>query len=454
MIRLYAVPTIVIAAWCLAVLPLGGTEVSLRVATFRCDVTPPRGTPIYSSYRPLETVEHPLLAKGIVLDDGAKRYVLCALDWCEVCNGTHVLFRRKIAQAAGTEASRVAVQTVHQHTAPMGDGDAFRLLEKIDNPPPHPKPAFFDETADRLAKAVKDSLDRLEPFDRIGAGQAKVERVASSRRIKTDDGKIRVRWSRCTDPTLRAMPEGKIDPYLKTITFARSDKALVRLHYYATHPQSFYGDPRASYDFPGMAREAIEAEEKVFQVYFTGCSGDITAGKYNGGSRQDRKELASRLAAGMRAAVAATRFQPPGAITWRTAPVRFVPRTDPGYTKADYRRRMTDPQQGPVVRIYSGAMPLTFLARQDTPIVLSLLSVGNVHALHLPGECMVEFQLFAQRQRPDDFVAVAAYGDCGCGYVCTKDAFKEGGYEPSESLVVPESEVDLKAGIRKLLGAP
>ena len=54
-----------------------------RLATFQCDVTPPLGTPIYSGYQPLAVIEHPLLAKGIVLDQGGQRYVLCALDWCE-----------------------------------------------------------------------------------------------------------------------------------------------------------------------------------------------------------------------------------------------------------------------------------------------------------------------------------------------------------------------------------
>jgi hypothetical protein len=247
------------------------------------------------------------------------------------------------------------------------------------------------------------------------------------------------------------MPDGNIDPWLKTVTFARGDKALVRLHYYATHPQSFYGDPRASYDFPGIAREAIQAEENVFQVYFNGCGGDITAGKYNDGSRSARDELASRLAQGMRESIAATRFQPAASIRWRTAPLRLVPRTDPGYTETDYRNRMTNPQLNPSVRIYRGAMPLAFLARQQNPIVLSSLSIAGVHILHLPGESMIDYQLFAQCLLPSDFVAVAAYGDCGCGYICTEQAFQEGGYEPTDSFVVPQSEAELKAGIRKLL---
>ena len=441
-----------VSSLCLLVSPARSDESSFRIATFRCDVTPPLGQPIYSSYKPLAVIEHPLLAKGFVLDGlGGGRCVVCSVDWCELCNSTHSLFRQKIAKAAETDASRVAVQTIHQHTAPMADGDADRLLDKIDNPPPHPNPAFFEETADRLAGVVKAAIDRFEPFDTIGIGQAKVERVASSRRVRGEDGKILVRWSRCTDPSLRAMPEGTIDPWLKTITFARNGRPLVRLHYYATHPQSFYGDPRASYDFPGMARETLETEEDAFQVYFNGCGGDITAGKYNDGSKEAREELASRLLEGMRAAVARTRFQPVRSIEWRTTLLRLEPRSDPGYTENDYRSRMDNPRLAPSVRIYRGAMPLAFLARCQSPIVLSSLSIGNVHILHLPGESTIDFQHFAQRLRPDDFVAVAAYGDCGTGYLCTEESFEEGGYEPTDSFVVPQSEASLKKAIRQLL---
>ena len=40
-----------------------------RVTAFSVDLTPPLGSPSYGG-KPLETVETPLLAKGIVLDDG------------------------------------------------------------------------------------------------------------------------------------------------------------------------------------------------------------------------------------------------------------------------------------------------------------------------------------------------------------------------------------------------
>jgi len=451
--RLWCGLLLATATWCSLV---GGAHAGegarLRVATFRCDVTPPLGEAIYSGYEPLAVVEHPLLAKGIVLEDAGRRYVLCAVDWCELCNSTHLLFRQKMAEAAGCDVASVAVQTVHQHTAPMGDADAFKLLEEVENPPPHLDVAFFDEVAGRLAAAVKASLERLEPFDSVGKGEARVERVASSRRVMGDDGRIRVRWSSCKDPELRAEPEGYIDPMLKTVTLAQGDRALVRLHYYAVHPQSFYGDPRASYDYPGMARQRLEEKEGVFQIYFTGCSGDVTAGKYNDGSRGARDGLAERLFAAMEASIASTQLVPAERIDWRTTDVLLPIRTDAGYTVSDYRAKMSNPRLRASSRIGSGAMPLAFVQRSKAPIQLSALRIGDIHVLHLPGESMVEFQLYAQKLLPEDFVAVAAYGDCGPGYVCTAAAFDEGGYEPSASAVAPESEAVLKAAIGRLLG--
>jgi len=51
--------------------------------------------------------------------------------------------------------------------------------------------------------------------------------------------------------------------------------------------------------------------------------------------------------------------------------------------------------------------------------------------LHMPGELFVEYQLAAQRMRPNDTVCMAAYGDYGPGYIGTQIAYTQGGYETS-----------------------
>lgn len=423
-----------------------------RVAPFRCDVTPPLGQPMFCS-DPLKTVEQPLLAKGIVLEADGQRYVLCALDWCELCNGSYDKFRDKVAAAAGTKPSNVAIQTLHQHTAPLVDCDAQKILAEAGVPQFHIDVNVEEDIKNRLAESVKEAIARLEPFDRIGVGQAKVERVAANRRPVDETGKIRVRYSQCKDPKTIALPEGTVDPYLKTITFLRGDKPLVRLHYYATHPQTSYGDGRASSDFVGAVREKIEREEGVPQIYFTGCSGDITVGKYNDGSKECREALTKNLTAGMKAAIAATKTAPAGKITWRSCPLLFKPRTDPGYSLQDCLERVNDSKAGPPIRSYSGAMRAAFHKRSDRPIELSCLEIGDVSILNLPGEPMICFQLFAQELKPNAFVAVAGYGDGGPGYLCPKKAFSDnGGYEQTAQNVVPETESSLRAAIVKLLG--
>lgn len=439
-----------LAAGLCATAAVRAEEGARRIATFSCDVTPPLGTPIYSSLKPLEVVEYPLLAKGIIIEDAGGRSVLCAMDWCELCNGVYDLYRQRIAEAAGTTIGRVAVQTVHQHTAPMADTDALRLIAQVDQPPVLPSIASFEDPATTIATAVRAALGRLQPFDRVGTSQAKVERVASNRRVPIGDGKVGFRASSCKDPESIAKPEGLIDPFLKTVTFAMGDKPLARLHYYATHPQSFYGDPRASYDFVGMARERLEQEEGVFQVYFTGCSGDVACGKYNDASKEAREGLYERIYTAMKASSETTAFTPAQDVRWRSVPLRFVPRDDAQYNVKDSDAAMRDPAKTPLQRLI-GAMFLSWVERIDRPIDLTVMRLGNVAFVHLPGEPMIEFQLYAQGLLPDAFVAVAGYGDCGPAYICPDRVYAEGGYESTASHSAPGAEALFLDAIKSLL---
>jgi len=184
---------------------------------------------------------------------------------------------------------------------------------------------------------------------------------------------------------------------------------------------------------------------------FVLCAVDVALGKYNDRTRRARDELTDRLYAGMEAAAAATRYFPAEWLRWQTVPVRFPERTDPGHRLEDNRAKMADPEGNVIARIRA-ATRVAFTERIDQPIDVNLLEIGPARVLLLPGECMIEFQLYAQGLLPSRFVAVATCGDCVCGYICTEAAFAEGGYEPTDSFVTPQSEAALKAAIREVLG--
>ncbi len=425
---------------------------SLYITTFTSDVTPPLGHPICGGYCiPVATVEDALEAKGIIIEQDGRRYVLCAVDWCGLSNTAFDAFQKKIAAAAATRPENVAVQCLHQHTAPLADGYANQMLVKVKSPIAMHDENFLEETTDRLAIAVKESLGRFKKFDRIGFGQAKVERVASSRRIMVD-GTLFVRASSTKDQKLQNLSEGTIDPMLKTITFSRGEQPLVRLHYYATHPQSFYGDGRISSDVPGFARKQLEEKEGVFQLYFTGCGGNVTMGKYNDGSRQARNELVGRLLSGMEAAIAATRFVPAEKVNWRTAELSLPLRQTERFNVEKQNQVLANTQETTACRI-EAAEYLAFAKRIEKLIVVSAMQIGDVFILNMPGEAFIEYQLYAQSVMPGKFVAVAAYGEYDPVYLCIEKALEEGGYEPTEAMSGPPCESLTKKAIRQVLNA-
>ena len=193
-----------------------------------------------------------------------------------------------------------------------------------------------------------------------------------------------------------AQPEGLIDPWLKTVSFWNDNRKLAGLHYYATHPMSYYGDGLVTSDFVGLAREACTKEDVAPHLYFTGCAGNIAAGKYNDGDRANRFLLAERIYRAMQASEEKSEHAPVGDLAWRMREVVLPPRSDQG--EAELVRTLSDAAKPHAVRSRA-AMKMSYLRRAmaKTPIALASLHLGkHVCLLHLPAESFVEYQLFAQ----------------------------------------------------------
>ncbi|MEM9658826.1 MAG: hypothetical protein AAF961_10740, partial [Planctomycetota bacterium] len=302
-------------------------EESLRVGIFDVDVSPPVGTPL--AYNDCDLVAMSLRAKGIVLLGSGDPIVLCAVDWIGIGNDSHVAWRNDIADAVGTSADRVAVHTLHQHDAPHCDFSADALLSQHGLGDSVIDIDFAKRSIHQVAAAAKAAVRESTPVTHVGIGQAKVDRVASNRRILGEDGTVRAtRYTACKDPELRAEPEGVVDPLLKSISLWNDQQPLCVMTYYATHPQSYYLRGVANPDFPGMARFLRQVTlNGLPHLHFNGAGGNIGAGKYNDGSPDNRQVLATRLADGMAAAWQATERVPLSAsdVVWRTSSCALPP---------------------------------------------------------------------------------------------------------------------------------
>lgn len=430
-------------------------QAEIRIATFDVDATPPPGSILM--YDPLQADgELTLRCRGIILTGSGDPIVLCAVDWIGVANEGHDRFRDILAAAAGTSRSRVAVHSLHQHDAPICDLTSERILRSRGLDPGAFNSDWTLPTLERASNAVRMAVTNTLPVTHVGWGQAEVKQVASNRRIPGPDGKIRaVRYTACPDPALRAEPEGVIDPRLALITFWDGNRPLAALTYYATHPQSYYRTGIANPDFPGIARFLRDqAVPGLRHIHFDGAGGNIGAGKYNDGSPTNRAVLAARLEDGMRRAWEQTHKTPVGDanIGWEVESVRLPVGRHLNTTAIAAQIGAATPSRN------LHAAKLAWLERTASgrAIEIPCLRVGPVRILHLPGELFVEYQLAAQRMRPDLHVALAAYGDYGPAYIGTAAAYPEGGYEtaPDSSFVAPEVESVLMQAMQRLLDRP
>lgn len=404
--------------------------------------------------QPVKRIDDPLFAHGFVLMGAGKPVVVVAIDWCEIRNDAYERWREVLAEAAKTDKERVLVSALHQHDAPIADLEAQRLLDKAKAKGSICDLGFHEKAVQRVAQALREGLKNPRKVTHLGTGQAKVEQVASNRRYLGPDGKPRFgRTSATRDAEVRAAPEGTIDPWLKTLSLWDGDQAVVALSCYATHPMSYYGKGGVSADFVGLARKRRQTDDpKVLQIYASGCSGNVTAGKYNDGSPDNRPILGERIHKAMTEAWKATRKQPLTAIDFRATTMRLEPRDGPGFTVKDLEKRLHEDAR-PFGQCLA-ALGLSARKRADAGATIDVpcLDFGNAQLVLMPAEAYVEYQLMAQQIRPDSFVAVMGYGECAPGYIPTEKAVQENdGNLGDWNWVAPGAEARMREALEKVL---
>lgn len=429
------------------------------VAVFEGDITIPIGHACMGGgIADATEITDPLLAKGFVISGpGFAPVVVTALDWCQTNNDSHDRWRDALAAAAGTTRERVLVASVHQHDAPICDLTAQALLDAHGLPGASCDPAFHEEAVVRTAAALRDALANARPVTHFGTGRAEVERIASNRRVVAPDG--RIHWGRgSSSGDIHEAPVGEIDPWLRTLSLWDGDRAVVAWSCYAVHPMSRYGRGAVSADFPGLARSWRQRETPdTFQIYFTGCAGDTTAGKFNDGDPANRTRLAERLHAAMVKAWQATERHPIDDVVFRLSPLRLPVREGGDFSPVRMRAILADPAAARWDRIRA-ALGLSWRQRVaagqaiDIPCLEFRATEGMAAPfVVMPAETFVGYQRIAQRLRPDAFVMTAGFGDGAPGYLPTDESWRDG-YRDEYCWVEPMTETVMTAAMAEALG--
>lgn len=426
-----------------------------KVAPFTIDITPPVGHPLAFCIN--EEIDSRIFIRGIVIDDSITRIVIASADVLYFVFSAYDKMVTAIADAAGTENKHVFLTAVHQHdSVAMIDPDdtdcgiGQKLTQEYWN-------KCLQDTAAGIKKVITDGFIEVQA---LAVSKIKITGLASNRRTYNDDGSIAMRFSMCGDTELKKRPEGVFDPYLRTIGFFGNDEQVIcALHYYASHPMAAYMRNMVSADVPGVALNSVaERYRNNNNVYITGCGGNVTFGKYGfhdkTGNLHSKEESLNHFGEILGRAIA-TNIRDLKRVTFGNINVRSE------RIELPLRKGVTVDSLAGIAENTEKEFERKFALRWKKIVQewdkygfrdIRTISFGDeITILELFAEMAVEYQLYANSLLPDKFLAVAAYNEASCSYICTAKMYEEGGYEPTTNYLTPEIEVKLKAAIKKLL---
>jgi hypothetical protein len=318
---------------------------------------------------------------------------------------------------------------------------------------------YCEKTITELCAMITDLVsddDCWQTVGKIKTAEERIKGLGANRRMIDENGKcFAMRWSKCDDESLRALPAGNFDPLLRTIAFtADDDRIIAALHFYASHPMAAYRRKMVSQDVPGIALDYVarNSDSETFNIYFTGCGGNVTFGKYNTGSPEEGLEkLGKVLGKGMLANIRSLEEKEPGKLEFTTAAFDFP--LKPEITEENMLKKIWETDDELQARYIALRLIIARNWKTWRNCSVSRLSIGkDVHFLSLPSEMCVEYQLYAQSLIPEEFLACAAYGNGTYHYIPTAKMYEEGGYEPEfGSISTADVEKPLKEAIAQVL---
>ncbi|HZT28847.1 MAG TPA: neutral/alkaline non-lysosomal ceramidase N-terminal domain-containing protein [Bryobacteraceae bacterium] len=458
------------------------TRDHLLAGTGRCDITPAPGTPQggwgAQTHQRGVGADMPLYATALVLADSSGQAAIVEAD----AIGFDWEWTGKILDAivglSGIPRERVRFSCSHTHSGP----NTFRLAtisEGLDM-----AVAYLESLPTRIASAVWQAQQNLRPV-RVAAGSGPCE-ISVNRRFRAPDGSMVVgrNWAGPVDPTVRVVRLDDLE-----------EKPVAVIVHYACHGTTIaWQDNHYTPDFPGPARSVVEEQVGGACLFLQGAAGNISPrvgftgdlavyrrlGRLLGleaarvalsldtAARRERllgvmpsganialyadepagEEPAVLRVCSRQIKLPARSFRPPEELEAEAAGLREemnrlrregreeeVRRATARATQAGWRAGNA--------RLYYGRTHI------DWPV--QAIRIGPVALVSAAGEPFIETAGEIAARSPFRHTLVSGYSNGGFGYIPTRQAFAEGGYEVEASPFSPDAaEVLAEEAVRLL----
>ncbi len=372
-----------------------------------------------------------LFHKVVALDDGVTQFFLVSSDLCLFAPSVYDEFTAQLKRETGIGPLQVWWTVTHTHSAPeVGPHAMIKLMmpERYGHEPDREYTAFVEKA---LIDAIREARAKLEPA-RLAAGTG-YSAANINRRARDPRGRV----------SLGLNPDGPADRQIGLIRLERLDGAPIALiANYAMHGTALGPQNKLiSGDAPGTVAAYVEEKLGVPMLFINGAAGNM-APIYTVQENFQAAHitefnvlLGDRILAANRSIATATtgvRLRPGEKI------VETPRRKDFGWTAeiGDYLKASGN--EPGVIRL-----PVRFLIINDD---LALWSA--------PVELFCEIAIDVRNRSPYHHTFYFGYSNGWLGYLATRRAFSEGGYETRTCPFTEQVEDDFtKTAVSYLQGS-
>lgn len=408
----------------------------------RVDVTPPLGSPLAgnSQYRPAERILDPLELNCVAFSDGENTALLITGDFLYVMEDAATRIRNLIAKRCNVPAGNVFMQGLHQHTSlrigtrPHVWGKGFDDEAYLD--------VLYRKYCDVAQLAIRDLKDAFPLY----AEKESPDPLSFIRRYEMKDGSFKMNPGRGNPNIVR--PIGESDNTVRLLRLRREESEDIAIVGFQCHPDVI-GGKGISADWPGFVRRYTErALPDVKCILINGFQGDSNHINPLRDPEEDKKRVGYKHADYMGKTVSDTALSlweqaepvETGKI-WAKVEMAYVPTNMRGIERAEECRRIRAEVAAGTREPFKDHTANVECARiadlqrelifQNVPVCI--LALGKVVFIGYGGEPFTKYAENARRAGPDFTVFTACLAGGGQGYLPTKTAYDQGGFEAQTS---------------------
>ena len=465
----------------------------LRVGVSSGIITPPVGIPMAGFSARVEVsqgVHDDLYASLLLLEKGDVRATLITLDLIGLSRVESMKLREIVGRELGISPSCVMVACSHTHSGPSLKPNPISAVpvkqqQKLINKWLRDLHSTLKEIAEEASNNLKEARVKYSKGYATGLSYNRRKIVPEGAcMLIMETGRMRnaVReqykaWRMppelIEERAVPGIPTGPIDPEVTILRFEAVDGSpMAILVNFSCHPVTLGpSNLLISADYPGYLRSLLEEAENATVLFTQGASGDVRP-FYSERSFKEAERIGIALASIVLRAMENMELLSPEAEvkvanTVFELPLREIPSPEEAeklineveeelkraIEARDFRRvRMLDEELIMLKRIagHPVGLPPQWLGvsskvvrqiieplqEQEKVCELQVLAVGDVILAAVPGELFVELGLEIKKKSWSKRTMVVTLANGSIGYIPTKKAYEEGGYE-TKSLLKP-----------------